>query len=120
MPLISREKRNEEVIIATLEALHDLMKQDMKSFAGILPNFLNVWLDMSSNNNLDVSQEPLTMNIKIKALKCVENSVKCFEANDVVLERKQVLKKLLIPLDDRKRLVRRAASDARNAWSVAA
>ena len=95
------------------------MKQDVKSFAEILPNFLNVWLDMGSSKNLETNQDQISMHVKIKALHCIENSVKCLEAKDVMLERKQVLKKLLTPLDDRKRLVRKAAADARNAWCIA-
>ena len=96
------------------------MQQDMKSFAEILPNFLNVWLDMGSDKNIDSNLGPVSMHVKIKALGCVENSVKCLETKDVILERKQVLKKLLIPIDDRKRLVRKAAANARNAWCIAA
>ena len=111
---------NEDVMMATLQALYDLMQQDVKSFADILPNFLNVWLDLGSNKHSATDQKPISMHVRIKALQCIEKSVKCLEAKDVVLERKQVLKKLLIPLDDRKRLVRKAASDARNTWCTAA
>ena len=94
------------------------MQQDLKSFAEILLHFLNAWLDLSAKTYDSVSNGQ-TMNIRIKALECVEKSVKCLEAKDVVLHRKEVLKKLSISLDDRKRLVRKAASNAKNAWCLA-
>ena len=90
----------------------------MKSFGGILLHFLKAWLDLSTRTYTSVNNGQ-TMNIKIKALECVENSVKCLELKDVVLQRKEVLKKLSISLDDRKRLVRKAASNAKNAWCLA-
>ena len=94
------------------------MQQDLKSFAGILLHFLNAWLDLSTSKYASVSNGQ-RMNIRIKALECVENSVKCLEPKDVVLQRKEVLKKLSISLDDRKRLVRKSASNAKNAWCLA-
>ena len=94
------------------------MQQDLKSFAGILLHFLNAWLDLSAKTYNGVSNGQ-TMNIRIKALECVEKSVKCLEPKDIVLHRKEVLKKLSVSLDDRKRLVRKAASNAKNAWCLA-
>ena len=96
------------------------MNQDSKSFANILPNFLNVWLDMGAGGNGLNGNLKISMNIRIKALACVENGVKCLDTKDVLLLRKTVLKKLSAPLDDRKRLVRKAAADAKNNWSLAA
>ena len=94
------------------------MQQDIKRFASILPHFLNVWLDMSRREPQNGSKGQ-SMKIRIKALECVESSVKCLEPKDVMLQRKDVLKKLSIPVDDRKRLVRKAAAGAKNAWCLA-
>ena len=110
---------SDELVMSTLVALHDLMKQDLKSFADILPNFLSVWLDIGAGRQMNTSQTQTKMKIRIKALACIENCVKCLEPKDVILLKKDVLKKLSVPLDDRKRLVRRAAVDARNSWCLA-
>ena len=95
------------------------MQQDLKSFADILSNFLNVWLDLGVGSHTNLGKCQTQMSIRIKALACVEESVKCLEPKDVVLQRKGVLKRLSLPLDDRKRLVRKAAVDAKNAWCLA-
>jgi len=112
------ENNSDEIILSTLDSLYDLMQQDLKSFAGIMLHFLNPWLDLSTRTYA-IGNNGQTMNIRIKALECVENSVKCLEPKDVVLQRKEVLKKLSISLDDRKRLVRKSASNAKNAWCLA-
>ena len=113
------ETNNEHLVLSTLTSLQDMMQQDSKSFGNILPNFLNVWLDLGAGRYSPMPKSQVRMNIRIKALGCVEYCVKCLEAKDVMLLRKEVLKKLTIPLDDHKRLVRKAAVDAKNNWCLA-
>ena len=64
-------------------------------------------------------KSPIRMDIRIKALNCVELCVNNLEAKDVVILRKDVMKKLSFPLDDHKRLVRNAAVRAKNNWCLA-
>merc|ERR1712087_408268 len=67
-----KETENDELVLATLSSLQDLMLQDPKSFANILPNFLNVWLQLGCGGEKNkISQA--NMSIRIKALNCVEN-----------------------------------------------
>ena len=96
------------------------MQQDSKSFAKILPNFLKVWLELGVGGENHAVKSQIRMNIRIKALNCVELCVKCLEAKDIVILRKEVMKKLIFPLDDHKRLVRKAAVNAKNSWCLAA
>ena len=96
------------------------MQQDAKGFADILPNFLKVWLQLGVGGDDDMVKSETRMKIRIKALNCVELCVKCLEAKDIVILRKEVIKKLTLPLDDRKRLVRKAAVNAKNSWCLAA
>ena len=95
------------------------MQQDAKGFADILPNFLKVWLELGLGDD-DMVKSETRMKIRIKALNCVELCVQCLEAKDIVILRKEVMKKLTLPLDDRKRLVRKAAVNAKNSWCLAA
>ena len=93
------------------------MLQDPKSFANILPNFLNAWLQLGCVGEKGENAQA-NMSVRIKALNCVENCVQCLEQKDVVIMRRDVMKKLSLALDDRKRLVRKAAAMAKNKWCL--
>ena len=109
----------DQLIFSTLVALDELMQQDAKNFAEILPNFLTVWLDLGAGKITCDTDSKINMKIRIKALSCVQNCVNCLEPKDVILLRKEVVKKLSSGIDDHKRLVRKAAANARNSWCLA-
>jgi len=109
----------DQLIFSTLVALDELMQQDAKNFAEILPNFLTVWLDLGTGKITCDTDSKINMKIRIKALSCVQNCVNCLEPKDVILLRKEVVKKLSSGIDDHKRLVRKAAANARNSWCMA-
>jgi len=69
-----------------------------------------IWLKISKDKNR-------SMKTRIKALECVKSATNA-ETKDLVPMKKDVINGLVPALDDHKRLVRQAATSARNSWSI--
>ena len=63
-----------------------------------------------------MSQYEHNMNIRMLALKCLNNLAIKSQPNDIIKYQKNVCKQLIKCLDDKKRLCRQMAVEARNRW----
>lgn len=109
LPLLLQGLKDPDLVLSSLTCLYDLLEHDHNSFSPFIATFLPLWLSMSKDRSLSVPS-------RIKALQCIKISCKIKDAS--LSQKKEVLKHLVPALDDHKRLVRQAASAARNQWSI--
>ena len=100
-----------ELVLAALASVKDVLENDVQSFAqDLIPSLLPLWLEIASSNSTP-------MEVKIKALECIKIASK-METKDLMMHKKQVMSHLNVALDNKKRLVRKAAVEAKNAWCL--
>ena len=91
-------------------SLQDLILHEPNKFGSYLSTLLPVWLKIAKNKEKSI-------NLRIKALNCIQTVTKA-ETQDLVPYKKEVINGLIPALDDHKRLVRQAATSARNSWCI--
>ena len=91
-------------------SLQDLILHEPNKFGSYLSTLLPVWLKIAKNKEKSI-------NLRIKALNCIQTVTKA-ETQDLVPYKKEVINGLIPALDDHKRLVRQAATSARNSWCL--
>ncbi|KAK1125132.1 hypothetical protein K0M31_006471 [Melipona bicolor] len=97
---------NEQIILLTLTTLNLLLETKHSIFSDKIQSFVPRLLKLSTYR---------MMRIRIAALECLTNY--CNYPTIVInIYKQDVLEKLLVPIDDRKRLVRKAAVKARSRW----
>ena len=101
---------NEKLILTSLTCLRDLLEQEPEKFAPFLSTVLPLWLKMAQ-------EKERSMRVRIQALECIKMAAKA-DTKEIVPLKKDVIKGLIKPLDDHKRLVRQAAAIARNSWCI--
>lgn len=97
---------NEQLVLSTLTVLKLLLDTKHKIFSDKMQSFLPKLLQLSTHKS---------MNIRIVALDCL-TSYTYYPAILINIYKPNVLKKLQKVLDDKKRLVRKAAVKARTHW----
>jgi len=103
-------KNEENLCLTSLSCLKDLIQHDPTKFAPFLSTVMPMWLNISKEKNR-------SMKTRIKALECIKSATNA-ETKDLVLLKKDVINGLVPALDDHKRLVRQAATSARNSWCI--
>ncbi|XP_076759252.1 MMS19 nucleotide excision repair protein isoform X1 [Xylocopa sonorina] len=97
---------NEQLIFSTLTTLKLLLETKHVIFIDKIDYFIPRFLTLSTYN---------TMRVRIAALDCLTNYCK-YPTTLINVYKQDVLEKLAVPIDDRKRLVRKAAVEARRRW----
>jgi len=106
-----QEANQDDVLsLASLTCLQDLILHEPNKFGSYLSTLLPVWLKIAKNKEKSI-------NLRIKALNCIQTVTKA-ETQDLVPYKKEVINGLIPALDDHKRLVRQAATSARNSWCL--
>jgi len=100
----------ETLCLTSLTCLKDLIQHEPTKFAPFLSTVMPIWLKISKDKNR-------SMKTRIKALECIKSATNA-ETKDLVPMKKDVINGLVPALDDHKRLVRQAATSARNSWSI--
>ena len=90
--------------------LQDLILHEPIKFGSYLSTLLPVWLKIAKNKEKSIK-------LRMKALNCIQSVTKA-ETQDLVPYKKEVINGLTPALDDHKRLVRQAATSARNSWCL--
>ena len=90
--------------------LQDLILHEPIKFGSYLSTLLPVWLKIAKNKEKSIK-------LRMKALNCIQSVTKA-ETQDLVPYKKEVINGLTPALDDHKRLVRQAATSARNSWCI--
>ena len=113
LPLLLKALNEENLNLksAALNCLKDLLELEPEKFGPHLTTFVPLWMKLSQDKKEDLK-------VRIKALECIKASAKS-ERTLITLMKKDVVKNLTPALDDHKRLVRQAASQARNFWCMA-
>ena len=97
---------NEQLIHSALTILKLLLETKHDIFSENIQRFIQRLLNLSTYEK---------MKIRIAALECLTNYCD-YPTVSIILYRQDVLDKLIVPIDDRKRLVRKAAAKARARW----
>ena len=79
--------------------------------AGMVASLLPLWLEVAT-----CPEAP--MKARIAGLECVKAAKKAVPASDIVVHKKETLQSLTQACDDKKRLVRLAAVNAKNTWCM--
>lgn len=104
----NNSKVNEHLWLSSLKSFEILINSDTKCFAAHTQEIIERLLKMSLNAN--------NMNIRMLALKCLNSLAIRAHPNDVIKYQRLVCKQLALCLNDKKRLCRHLAVEARNRW----
>lgn len=109
LPLFIRslDQENPLMYLSTLETLHGLISEASEVVAQQVTSMIPALLRLS--------QYKANMKVRIAALKCIKSLTK-LSSHYVLPYKSEVIKKLAVSLDDRKRLVRKEAVEARCRW----
>ncbi|XP_050484310.1 MMS19 nucleotide excision repair protein isoform X1 [Bombus huntii] len=108
VPLLieSLSLENEQLIFLTLTTLNLLLETKHSIFSDMIQSFIPRLLKLSTYR---------IMRVRIAALDCLTNYCN-YPTIFINTYKQDVLEKLIVPIDDRKRLVRKAAVKARSRW----
>ena len=104
------EGSDDLLTLASLSCLQDLVEHDPKKFGSYLSTLLPLWMKIAKDKSKAIQ-------LRIKALECIKAATKV-ETKDLVPYKREVIRELVPALDDHKRLVRQAATSARNSWCI--
>ena len=107
---LGEQNQDDLLTLASLTCLHDLVDHEPIKFGSYFSTLLPLWLKIAKNK-----EKPIK--IRIKALECLKAATKA-ETKDILIYKKEVIRDLIPTLDDHKRLVRQAATSARNSWCI--
>jgi hypothetical protein len=112
LPLLNQGLESNQVKLQSLTCLKDLLEVNAGNFVPFLSSFLLQWTSIACDQENQVQ-------VRVKALECIKAAaVKTESIEELVKMKKEVVKGLVPALDDHKRVVRQAASAARNQWSL--
>eukprot|EP00730_Choanoeca_flexa_P020183 TRINITY_DN9871_c0_g1_i2.p2 TRINITY_DN9871_c0_g1~~TRINITY_DN9871_c0_g1_i2.p2 ORF type:complete len:253 (+),score=65.97 TRINITY_DN9871_c0_g1_i2:2506-3264(+) len=108
------------IVLASLSGEDQTAAQaSLKLLASMLessPDLLEPHAGSLIKSGLALTMAPNTLHVRQQALRCLTQLAYSLDATKLMPYTKSVIKKLIAPLDDRKRLVRQAAADCRCAW----
>lgn len=101
-------QKNEHLWLSSLKSFEILIKNDAKCLSAFTQDIIDRLLLLAQYNE--------NMNIRLLALKCINSLALRSAPNDIMKYQRNVCKQLVKCLNDRKRLCRHTAVEARNRW----
>jgi DNA repair/transcription protein MET18/MMS19 len=102
------ECEESEVVTVLLQIIKDFIVRKESCIEDHLSEFLTRFLKLSATNK--------SMKVRILALQCLEECTSSFPIYKLLLHKQEVLSILGKVIDDKKRIVRREAVEARSSW----
>ncbi|KAK5650756.1 hypothetical protein RI129_001785 [Pyrocoelia pectoralis] len=107
--LLCLEKcQNGEILLVVLERLYDLIQSKEAVTEEYLQELLASFIALSTFRS--------SMNVRIKALECIQHFAVGYPMYKLLPLKQDVIRNLALCLDDKKRLVRKGAVEARLSW----
>lgn len=107
------DTKNEQLLLNSLKSFELLINESVQENTG---EYFLQFVDQVLERLLNMCLYKESMNIRLLALKCVNNLALNVAPNKLIKSQKAVCKGLLLCLNDKKRLCRQLAVEARNRW----
>lgn len=111
------EAKNEQLCMNSLKSFELLIKESVQETTG---QYFLQFIDQVLERLLNMCLYKESMNIRLLALKCVNNLALNFAPNKLIKNQRVVCKGLELCLNDKKRVCRQLAVEARNRWFLIA
>ncbi|KAJ3189419.1 mms19 nucleotide excision repair [Gaertneriomyces sp. JEL0708] len=102
-----------ELKLISLNTIASMLDNNAKELSKYASSIIPALLDLSSERSVALGQN---MHVRISALQVLGRIAKGLEYSVVFPMKPEILRRLVTPLDDPKRLVRREAANTRNKW----